>query len=360
MAAVPTTQSGVAPVSTAANPMTNAMEDHFQNLFDTGRINEATMTNEEPRAPKANPAELAEAAKPEPTEVEALGAAEAEPEAEAPLEYEDLDAFLADNKLDAEAFQGIPVKVKIDGKEQRVPLADVIKSFQLEGHVNNKSIELSNAQKQFEQEREAAVSLYRQQLTNAKTLGELAQATLMGEFQQINWNELQRTDPVQWTVQQQMFNNKAAAINQHLQQVAAAQQAQEQARLQAQAALLPQERQKLLEKVPEWKDAAKYEAALPELEKVGRLYGFNQTEILSLASFDHRVMHALHDLMTYRANLKNVDPTLKRVRAAPKMASPGTRTSRDPKAVAKQQAMERFTKNPHDVDAQSAFFETLL
>ena len=180
----------------------------------------------------------------------------------------------------------------------------------------------------------------------------------MGEFNQINWAQLRQTDPVQWTALQLEFNNRSAAINQHLREVAAAQEAQSRQLQEQQAALLPKEREKMLEARPEWRDPVKFEADRKVMSSYAKALGFNDAELSSLA--DHRYMQVLHDAAQFRA-LQAANPeTLKRVRAAPQMARPGTRTQRDPKTVAKQQAMERFTKNPRDLDAQSAFFETLV
>jgi hypothetical protein len=341
-------------------------EANFQSLFESGALNEGPTDpgrferEEKPRATQPNPAEIEAAKTPDKPEVEALQpeGKEAPAEVEEGPEYSSLEEYLTQAKLDPQAFQALPVRVKIDGKEMDVPLADVIKSFQLEGHVQNKSQALAEQQRQFEQERDAAIGLYRQQLTNAQTLGQLAQAQLMGEFNQVNWTQLRQTDPVQWAVMQQDFNNRSAAINQHLREVAAAQEAQQQQLQQQQAALLPREREKMLEARPEWRDPVKFEADRKVMASYAKNLGFNDAELNSLA--DHRYMQVLHDAAQFRA-LQAANPeTLKRVRAAPQMARPGTRTQRDPKTVAKQQAMERFNKNPRDLDAQSAFFETLV
>jgi hypothetical protein len=345
---------------TVERPFTT--EANFQSLFDSGALEGATdpqrFEREEPRAIKPNPAEIAQAKQPEPSEVEALQPEQPEAEEPEAPQYNSLDEYLAQAKLDPQAFQSLPVTVKIDGETQQVPLADVIKSYQLEGHVQKKSQEIANQQRQFEQERDAAINLYRQQLTNAQTLGQLAQQQLMGEFNQINWAQLRQSDPVQWTALQMEFNNRSAAINQHLRDVAAAQEAQSQELQKQQAALLPKEREKMLEARPEWRDPAKFEADRKVMASYAKNLGFNDAELSSLA--DHRYMQVLHDAAQFRA-LQAANPeTLKRVRAAPQMARPGTRTQRDPKVIAKQQAMERFTKNPRDLDAQSAFFETLV
>lgn len=357
MSAVPqTTQQGV-----SQSLPQNAVEDQFQGLFEAGAFEptkKPVETREEPRARQETPAEIAAREQPQEPEQAEQAQGEQETETEQEPQWASLDEYLTHAKLDPQAFQALPVTVKIDGEAKQVPLADVIKSYQLEGHVNNKSIELSNAQKQFEQERDAAVQLYRQQLGQAQTLGQLAQQQLMGEFNAVNWTNLRQTDPVQWTALQLEFQNRSAAINQHLKEVADAQQAQQQQLQQQQAALLPKEREKMLERVPEWRDQAKFDADRKSMSAYAKQLGFSDAELASV--FDHRYMAVLHDAAQFRALQASNPETLKRVRAAPQMARPGTRTNRNPQTVAKQQALDRFAKNPLDQDAQAAAFEYLM
>lgn len=325
----------------------NSQEDKFQNLFEAGAF-EPT----EPRVAQENPDEkrqrLAEAA---PVEDQA------DTEQDAAPTWASLDDYLQEAKLDPQAFQALPVRVKIDGEEKAVPLAEVIKSFQLQGHVNNKSIELSNAQKQFEQERMAAQELYRQQLGQAKTLGDLAQSELLSQFNQINWNQLRQTDPVQWTALQLEFQNRQSAINQHLQTVAAQQEAERQQLQQQQAALLPREREKMLEARPEWRDSAKFDADRKVIADFAKRSGITDAELGTIA--DHRYMLILHKAAQFDALQASNPAVTKKVREAPQMSRPGTRTSKNPQSAAKQQALEAFLKNPRDVGAQAAAFEFL-
>jgi hypothetical protein len=247
--------------------------------------------------------------------------------------------------------------VKIDGEEKLIPLADVIKSYQLEGHVNNKSIQLSEAQKQFEAERQAAISLYQQQLQNARALSQIAAHDLLQEYQQINWQKLQAEDPLRFIMERQKFQDRQTAINAQMQQITEAQEAERQQLQQQQAANLPKEREKMLAARPEWRDPAKFEADRKVMTAYAKQIGFSDAEIAIVS--DHRYMQVLADAAQFRA-LQAANPeTLKRVRAAPAMSRPGTRTNRDPAQVAKQQAIERFNKNPRDLSAQEALFESL-
>ena len=151
----------------------------------------------------------------------------------------------------------------------------------------------------------------------------------MGEFNQINWNQLRQTDPGQWTALQMEFQNRSGAINQHLRDVAAAQEAQTAELHKQQAALLPKERERMLEARPEWRDQGKFDADRKVMSGYAKQMGFSDAELAAI--FDHRYMQVLHDAAQFRALQASNPETLKRVRAAPQMARPGTRTQRDPK-----------------------------
>jgi hypothetical protein len=345
-----TTQTGV---SQPAIAQTASTEDGFQSLFEKGAF--------EPEKPKAAESgveartEAPAAAAAEPT-VEETAAPETGTE-EQGEEYTSLDEFLSKNQIDADGFRSIPVSVKIDGETKLVPLQDVLKSYQLEGHVNNKSIELSNQQRAFEAERTQAQAVYNQQLQHAQTLGARAYQQLMGEYASINWDQLRVTDPIQWAVSNQEFQQRNAAIQQHLQQVAQAQQAETQRVDQERQKALPVEREKMLTARQEWRDETKFKAAREQIISQGKTLGFSDAELGAIT--DHRYMLALDKAARYDALQAKAPEAVRRVRAAPLMAKPGVRTNRDPQTVVKQQAIARLNKAPRDIDAQAAYFETL-
>jgi hypothetical protein len=88
---------------------------------------------EEPAAPPAKPAE------PTPPKKE-------EPKAEAPVTPEP-------DHLDIEPLGAKKVKVKIDGKEELVSLADVVRGYQTDRHLTQKGQKLAEERKRLEEER---------------------------------------------------------------------------------------------------------------------------------------------------------------------------------------------------------------
>ena len=114
----------------------------------------------------------------------------------------------------------------------------------------------------------------------------------------------------------------------------------------------------MLTAVPQWRDDTKFKADRAVMQSMGQKMGFTPSELSQI--YDHRQMLALHYASQFLALQDRSPQTLKKVRAAPQMASPGARITRDPNQVARAQAKERFQKNRKDPDAQAAYFETLV
>jgi hypothetical protein len=346
----------------------------FQALYDSGAFSTdgktipddaetrtAPDSGEKPLdAPKAAP-KGEDAAKNDTTSAKTTEDAEGKPADEAATgeekPYTSLEEFLTENKLDPAQFNELPVTVKIDGETRSVPLKDVIKSFQLEGHVNNKSMELSNAKRAFEAEQQQVRDVLKQQIDRNEALGGLAVQQLQAEFQRIDWNGLRTQDPGQYAALMADFQQRNQQIQGFVQQVQ--QQKAQEAQVQQQQlnARIPQEKERVLEARPEWRDPAVYRKDHEQIVAYAKNSGFTDAELNSL--YDSRYLLTLHDAARYRALQAAKPAATKLVREAPKMAKPGTRTNRDPKQVASQQALERFQRNPKDIDSQAAYFETL-
>jgi hypothetical protein len=269
--------------------------------------------------------------------------------------YASLNELLAAHKIDPESVMGLHVTAKIDGVEKAVPLAEVLKSYQLEGHVNNKSIELSNQRSAFEQEREAVRTLARQQLQHNQGLGNLAVQMLNQDFQKVDWNTLRAQNPGEYAALQAEFQNRQGQIQNYMNQLQ--QQAAQEAQQQQQVLLqnLPQEREKLHNAIPEWRDPAAFEKDRGQIAQYARTLGFQDAELNQI--LDHRYMRILHDATRYQA-LQAANPeVLKRVRQAPPMAAPGSRTDVNPQEAKRRQVVERLNRNPRDEDAQAAAFD---
>jgi len=335
--------------SQGANP--NAQEDRFQNLWESGAFNASGQPD--PEQGQAAPEPVAPAT-PEPAAV--AQAPEPAPEPEGP-EYQSLDEYLTKANLERDSFYELPVTVKVDGKTSQVALKDVLKSYQLEGHVQEKSRALSEQQAAWEAQQAQARQQWEQRLTDAQSLGNLAHQQLLAEFQGVDWNRLRAENPAEWAARNTEFNQRAAAIQQHLASVQAQQEQLKQQQAAAQAAALPKERDKMLEARPDWRDDSKFQAARGEMTSYARKLGFSDAELQGI--FDHRYMLILHDAARFAQLQAQAPQVAKRVRAAPPITQPGARMQRDPAEVARTQLRDAFKKNPRNDDIAAKYFGTL-
>jgi hypothetical protein len=283
---------------------------------------------------------------------------EQEAESDAPT-YSSLNELLTAHKIDPESVMGLHVTAKIDGKETQVPLSDVLKSYQLEGHVNNKSIELSNLKTQFESEqtqwRQAQEHAYRQH----QAMGNLALNMLNAEYQNVDWNTLRQTNPGEYAALYSQYQQRGQQIQNYLQAVDQAAQQEAQQHQQRQQEAMQQaisgEREKLYSAIPEWRNEATFKQDRDAMSQYARSLGFQEAELSQI--YDHRYMRVLHDAARYRALQAAAPQALKQVRQAPPMAKPGSRVDSNPSTAKRQQVMDRLNRNPRDQDAQAAAFD---
>lgn len=328
--------------------LTAQFESIAQGLFNEPEKREPEAAAPQEQEPQSQQAEQAPS---EQEPAEQSQSAENEPEEPS---YRTIDEFLAAQKVDPESFKSLPVTVKIDGQERQVPLHDVIKSFQLEGHVNNKSIELSNAQKQFQEEQNQARQIIAQQVQQNATLGNMAMQQLTAEFQRVDWNALRATDPAQYAALHADFQQRQGQIQQYLSTVTQQQQMMQQEEQTRLTQKIEQERQLMLQKNPEWSNPEKFSEARSQIASYAKEVGFSEAELGQV--YDHRLMQVLRDAASYRALQAKNPETLKKVRQAPPMAKAGTRQNTSPDAAKREAIMQRLRQNPRDQDVQAAAF----
>lgn len=330
-------------------------EAQFQSFFDADNAAEPERRQTDPAA-QANganqPEARTEAQANKPTDPAASEPAE---ESEGAPQYQTLDELLAAHKIDPQSVRGLNLATKIDGVDGKATLADLLESYQLKGHVNNKSIEVSNQKQALEQERMQWRSSTQQALQQHQAMAQLAMQMINQDFSRVDWNALRVSNPAEYAALQTEFQQRQGQVQQFLgqvqQQQAQAQQEQQQAMQQNLAA----EREKLHAAIPEWRDPAAFEADRQKISQYARNAGFQDAELNQI--YDHRVMRVLHDAARYQ-ELQAANPELlKKVRQAPRMAAPGSRQEVNPSEVSRKQVLDRLNRNPRDEDAQAAAFD---
>lgn len=194
-------------------------------------------------------------------------------------EQEEQPEVAQDEELEFE-LDGKPVKLK---KSQ---LPEVYRNQMLEADYRRKTAEVAEA-KRAAQEAQARIQQERTEYASRFDVSlELMHKQLIGDQEALV--ELARTDPAAWVAENAMFQQRVAAfhnaVNQR-QQLAQAQQADEQRATQE---WRKGERERLLEKLPEWRDQAKASAEQKLIAETLLQTGYTQDELSEL--FDHRAL----------------------------------------------------------------------
>jgi len=217
-------------------------------------------------------------------------------------------------------------KAIIDGETKLVPLKELASSFQLQGHVNNKSMALETERKQFEEAQRSVVSQLQERIQGVDMLGKLAEQELVKEYESIDWNTLRHQDPANWTALRQEYAERAQKIQQVKElttQEFARSQAEQAEKFQAQAATYFAAQQKaMIEDNPTWADEKVRSEKVGEMRNFLTNYGFTEEDALGIN--DHRLVRLIKDAQAYKAGLKAA--TEKKVvdKVLPKFQKPGS------------------------------------
>lgn len=265
-------------------------------------------------------AEEAAPAKDEPTD-DAQTAEETEAKYESLSELAEALGWDLDKVLDLEAA------TKIDGKEGKARLRDLLKSYQLEGHLNQKLMTHADEKKAFETERQTFMQQHQHKLQQLDAGLQVAQKLLEGEFAGVNWQDLQNTDPLSFNQQYVAFQQRQAQLN-HIANQLGQERSKSQQQADAQAQSYLAEQSKLMEsKIPEWADTKVRERDIADMAVImNQTYGVTEQELKGLK--DHREILIARDAWKWQKLQKSKPATLNKVKAAPKLLKPGSPQSR--------------------------------
>lgn len=235
-----------------------------------------------------------------------------------------------ESTLDVDEDGSVLVKTKIDGEEGKVKFADLLKSYQLQGHVDKQVREAAEIRKQAIEQAQAVQQQIQVQQAIVGKLAEIkAVEAEYQQYQNINLDLLIEQDSVQaLKVQQRMrtLQERHAALNSEANQAANFVQQQQ---AQVSHAALQQEAQALMTALPEWKDSSKAEAEKKAIKADLKARGYTDRDIEALS--DHKAVLLARDAMLYRQMKAGAPAIEKQVRAAPRIAKPGTPAQRSPR-----------------------------
>ena len=268
------------------------------------------------------------------------------------LEFDDEED--GEEETEVEEVEEQPVyRVTVDGEEIEVTQDELINGYSRQQDYTRKTQELANQRKTIEQQ---AQELAQRDAIYAQLLPKM-EAQLQGELvNEPDWDSLYNDDPIAFVREKQIWDEKkeklkaAQAEQQRLQQESYAQQQQ----LIAQQ--VQEGQQKILEIIPEWKNAE-----VAQKEKLAiRDYGINVLGYLPQemdAIYDYRALLGLRNAWL---NSKTVEATKKKPtqKAPARVARPGTTTRKKSVAPAKR-AKQVLAKTGKVQDAAKVFEQFL-
>jgi hypothetical protein len=218
-------------------------------------------------------------------------------------------------------------KVKIDGKEVEVAASELTQGYQRQQDYTKKTMEAAEARKAAEAEIQAARTEREQYSQRLEGITQHLQAELQGQ-QNIDWQQLLDTDPVEFLRQQHLAQQRQAT----LQQLQTEQQRIEQQKQAEQAKTREEnarnQHQALLDKLPEWKNPEKAKADLAQLSNYLAELGYQDKE-------DNMPQHlqvlCAHKARLYDAVMAKAKTVTQRINTPPlKVERPGVTNAGNP------------------------------
>ena len=294
-----------------------SMASAIETLLNTNAPTEASEVEQEPTAEAVE----AEATEVEEVEVEAVEEDQAETEADETEEYE----------TEAEAEEVEYFTVKVDGEEMDVSADDLVKSFQLERTAQKRLSEAAEQRKSLEADRTV---LEQEREKYAQGLAQLqAQLSQTGqEPTQEYWDKLYEEDPLEFVKQREAQRDREKAM-----------QVLQQEQMQLIQQRVAEEKSKLVERIPEWRDDEVATREKAGLINFAQRVGFTSDELSQVV--DSRLVDVLRRAYLYDQLQQEKPVARKKVAKAPKMVKGGKpKTSQDVASEKKRKAFDRLKK----------------
>ena len=291
---------------------------------------------------------------PEPVEAEDSFEEEQEVESELSDDLDEVDEF-ADEEADEEQSEGegATYRVLVDGKEMQIPLDELLSGYQRGSSFTQKSQALADERNAFADQQTA---LGQERQTYASVLQQLRQQMESAAQPNIDWDTLERQDPLQYLKLKQMERDRGEQIQAvqeeqvRMQQLLQGQQSQELEKR------LSQERTMVLEKIPEWSDSDLQADEQRKLLEYGKTLGFSDEELGQI--YDHRALIALRD--AWRYNQLTNGEKIQTAKSKIGSAKAGNKETSQRVRSRKQKAMRQKLKTTGKVDDAAALFGELL
>lgn len=234
------------------------------------------------------------------------------------------------------------------GKTYKVKQSELRDGYMRQDDYQRKTADLAERRRIVESTEQQIVQERQQAANQLDVLIQGLYKQLVGD--QEGLGKLIDEDPQEYLRQQAAMNQRAAQLQQAIQERQALQGRQTQAEQQKQREWRKQEAEKLIEKLPHWKDEKKATEEQTEIAEYLSQLGYTSAELGELV--DHRALLVARDAAKYRR--LQAAKAKKATEVTRKPVRPGAAGTGAPNDKAKRTA-ERLRSNPDSLDALGDF-----
>lgn len=291
-------------------------------------------------------------------------------ESEEVEEYEEYEETQADEDSDPEEdyteeeatqelTDDLTVKVKVDGQEMEVTLAELRNGYSRTADYTRKATALAEQRKAFEAEAEA---IRAERAQYAQMLPILQQQIQQQNAAEPDWDTLYDEDPIEaaklerhWRRTKEEQTQRLVAIQVEQKRLAEEDAKQRTMHMQA---VVEAERARLPEVIPEWKDQATMMKEAQELREWATSNGLTEQDINSLTQAAHIAL--VRKAMLYDKGARNMEKAKQPVKQKARVVRPGSgNTSAKPGSIDVKRASKRLAQTGRIADA-AALLDKLI
>jgi len=296
---------------------------------------------------------------PETEEAEPAEEEESQPiEEDESLEEESEESEEDSEETDNRAEEGEDLyAVTINGEEHTIPLDELLKGYSRHSDYTRKTQELSEQRRGMEQYHSQwnaeiqQIQTERQQYVNAlQNVVENSMGAL-DQFATVDWESLKNENPLEYITKRDEFRDTQERVRQVQFEQQQTHQAYQQESQRNHKRVLNEEHGKLVNALPEWKEAESRQKLGSEIKAYAISQGYSQEEIKSLV--DHRSLLVLNKAMKFD-KASSPDVVQKKVKNKPRVIRAGSpRTKSDVGKQKRTTKMKRLRSSGHVDDAAS-------
>lgn len=255
-----------------------------------------------------------------------------------------------DDGNDDESVEENLYTVVVDGVEEQVPLQELINGHQRLRDYTQKTQKIAAERKQMAE----VTSAMQNELQQIRQFAEELQAVPDIPEPQIDWDHLYSTDSVEWVRQKELARERQELRNQRSQQLQKLYQQQEQLQQQQMTAHIKEQQSRLLEMVPEWRDAEIAKKEKPALRQFAMSeYGMSEQDVSQ--AYSAVMIKMLRDAYLYHQGKQKVQKVSRGEVDQPPKVKGRTYRQADPRRKQKRTAVDRLRRSGKVEDAAAAF-----